>query len=82
MSNYDLLYNELVEVSKELLPFYEIDKVKPLSVYVWYKDVNVFDIQANNIVYYDYTHKIPEKFNVVISRIQSKIKEIDACFDD
>lgn len=40
----------------------------------------MFDIQSNGIVYYDSTHRIPERFKIVISRIQSKIKEIDACF--
>lgn len=85
-NKYYELYDELVEIAKEILPYYDIDKTKPYSVYIWTKEdkndpdncgCNVFDIQADEIVFYDKKHKITEEALPVISKIQSKLKEIE-----
>lgn len=34
---YYELYEELVEISKEILRYYDIDKIKPFAVYIWTK---------------------------------------------
>lgn len=83
---YYELYNELVEIVNEIRPYYSIDKIKTYSVYVWTKGdegdpddwgSNVFDIEADEIVYYDKEHKIAEEILPIIYKIQSKLKEIE-----
>ena len=82
MKSYAALMDELYSVSKEILPYYDIDKIKNYSVYIWRKpDENddseeVFDIQADRIVFYE-EHQIPEEVMPIIERIQSKLKEIE-----
>lgn len=75
------LYDELVEITKELLPYYDIDKVKYHSVYIWTKDdefgANVFDITADEIFMYDEEHIIIKESVPIITKIQQKIKEIE-----
>lgn len=79
--SYYKWYNELWELSRELLPYYDIDKVKDWSVFVWTKDTeetegeNVFDINYNEIVFYDKTHKIIEEAKPIIKKIQDKFDE-------
>lgn len=81
-NQFNRLYEELTAIVGELRPYYDIDKVKPYSVYVWSKGKendfgkNVFDIESNEIVFYDKTHKIPEDALPIINKIQSKLKEI------
>ena len=77
------LYNELVALTDELRPYYDIDKVKSYSVYVWTKDggssdsgENVFDIQANEILFYNKNHTIIEEAAPLIEKIQNKLKEL------
>lgn len=81
MSKLDILYNELIDISKEIELYYDIDKIKPYSVYIWTKEnegnKNVFDIEANEIVFYDETHIIMEKVKPIIKKIQDKLKEIE-----
>lgn len=80
MSKFDELYNELEEISKELLPYYDIDKVKTYSVYVWTKGEhgeNVFDIQADEIVFYVEDHVIIKEAEPIIERIKLKLIEIE-----
>lgn len=85
----DLLYEELCQAVNEIIPYYDIDKIKPYSVYIWTKgnedaDVNtneywgenVFDIMEDEIVFYVEDHIIPEKVMPIIQNIQSKIKAI------
>lgn len=76
------LYEELLEISRELLPYYDIDKVKTHSVYVWSKEElddfweNLFDIEANEIVFYNKEHKIIKDALPIIEKIQYKLQEI------
>ena len=85
----DLLYEELVQAANEIRPYYDIDKIKSYSVYIWtkgnedadkdteeYWGSNVFDIQENRIVFYVDDHIIPEEVIPIIQNIQSKIKAI------
>jgi len=71
-------YDELVEVARELEPYYDIDKIKTWSVYIWTKGDfgnNVFDIMANEIVRYDENHVIVEEAMPIIEKIQAKLRE-------
>lgn len=75
---YSKLYDELCQISKEILPYYDVDKVKSYSVYIWTKGdngQNVFDIQADKIVYYA-DHVIYKDAESIITKIQAKLKEI------
>lgn len=85
----DLLYEELVEAVEEIRPYYDVDKIKMYSVYIWTKGnkdadtnteehwgKNVFDIEEDEIVFYVKDHKIPEEVMPIIQNIQSKIKAI------
>lgn len=79
MDKFDVLYNELEQISKEMLPYYDVDKVKSYSVYIWTKGEygrNVFDIMADEIVLYVEDHKIIEEAKPIIDKIQSKLKEM------
>lgn len=73
-------------MSKELLPYYDIDKIKPYSVYVWSKEEpddfgeNLFDIEANNIYFYNKQHEIIKDALLVIAKIQCKLKEIEKLY--
>jgi len=77
---YLKLYDELVAVAHEIDPYYDIDKIKSYSVYIWTKGDfgdNVFDIMADEIVYYNKNHKIPKEAMPIIEKIQLKLQEID-----
>ena len=80
---FDRYYGSLVETVKPLYEYYDIDKVKTYSVYVWNKadslddQWNVFDIYSNEIVMYDEEHEIIEEAKPIIKRIQEKLKEFD-----
>ena len=82
MNNYNKLYKELVEIVDELKEYYDIDKIKSYSVYVWNKekegiqDRNLFDINSDNITYYEH-HEIIKEAIPIIKRIQNKLKEIE-----
>lgn len=84
---YYTLYKELVVISNEILPYYDIDKVKPYSVYIWTKDEevgedyssNVFDIMEDEICFYDKQHIIKDEAKPIIEKIQLKLKEI-SCY--
>lgn len=81
MENRDEFYKELRQVVKEIEPYYDVDKVKPYSVYIWTKAKsdhypfgdNVFDIMKDEIVFYDKNHVIPEEVMPIIRNIQSKL---------
>ena len=79
------LYNELVQIADEITPYYDIDKVKWYSVYIWTKESevddddwgeNVFDIQEDEIVFYVKDHVIIEEAKPIIKKIQAKLKEL------
>lgn len=77
--DYYQLLKELRACAEKLRPWYDIDKVKPWSVYIWTKGEagqNVFDIEADLIVYYVEDHKIPEDAMPVIEEIMKKLKEL------
>lgn len=80
MKSYVELMDELYSVSKEILPYYDIDKIKNYSVYIWNKaedeSENIFDIQADRIVFY-IEHQIPDEVQPIIKKIQDKLKEIE-----
>lgn len=84
---YYKLYDELVKVANEILPYYDIDKIKPYSVYIWTKyeevgednDTNVFDIMEDEIRFYDKQHIIKDEAKPIIEKIQMKLKEINCC---
>ena len=86
---YELLYKELCQAVEAIEPYYDIDKIKSYSAYIWTKgnkdaDIdsdeywgeNVFDIQEDEVVFYVPDHKIPEEVVPIIKNIQSKIKAI------
>ena len=83
---YDKWYKELVDLANELLPYYDIDKIKDWSVFVWTKDTdkgegeNVFDINDDDIIYYECfeecnkNHQIIEEAKPIIEEIQKHFK--------
>lgn len=84
--NFDKLYDELVKIVEEIRPYYDVDKIKTYSVYIWTKadannpddmGCNVFDIQTDEITFYDESHEIIEETLPIIAKIQSKLKEIE-----
>ena len=82
--DYDTLYDELVEVSKRLYPYFGIDKIKDYGVYVWEKTNdgygrNVFDVFKDYIYVYEKLFKIPKEVIPTIIEIQNKLTEIDDC---
>ena len=80
---FDTYYNSLCEIANELLPYYDIDKVKTYAVYVWSKeDENceqdgLFDIYSDSIDMWDEEHEIIEETIPIIKKIQKKLKEFD-----
>lgn len=72
----------LYKAVEELEYYYDVDKVKPYSVYVWTKGndeddfgENVFDIYKNEIVYFNKGHRISEEVMPIIKRIQEELNE-------
>lgn len=82
------LYHELRELTDKLKPWYDIDKIKWYSVYIWTKEnpddcgENVFDIWADEIVFYTEDHVIPDEVMPIIQEIQEKLKEINKYLED
>lgn len=70
------------EIAHEIEPWYVVDKVKSYAVYVWTKDTdedfgkNVFDIEADDIVFYTEHEIIPEALSA-IRHIQEQLKKIE-----
>lgn len=83
MDKFSQLYEELIVISNEILPYYDIDKIKPYSVYIWSKEEpndfgeNLFDIEANRVIFYNYQHEIINDAMPIIKKIQYKLKEIE-----
>lgn len=81
-------YDSLCEIASEILPYYDIDKIKTYAVYIWNKADNledrwnVFDIYSNEIVMYDKEHEIIEEAKPIIKKIQDKLKEFDKYLGD
>lgn len=76
------LYDNLVKTADEIRPYYDIDKVKWDSVYIWTKESetdegeNVFDIQKDEIVFYVKDHQIIEEAKPIIRKIQARLKAL------
>lgn len=82
-------YKELHDLVHKLEPWYDYDKIKWYSVYIWTKGneenpygENVFDIYADEIVFYVEDHVIPTEAMLIIQEIQEKLKEIDRYLDE
>lgn len=80
------MYKELWDLAHELQPWFDIDKVKPYSVYVWTRDYddpdlgeNVFDICSDHLQFYHCMKpwSLPNEAMVIIKKIQEKLKEIE-----
>lgn len=86
VNEFARLYEELTCISKELLLYYDIDKIKPYSVYVWSKEEsddfgeNLFDIGADDIYFYNKEHEIIKDALPVIVKIQSKLKDLQKLY--
>ena len=82
------LYRELVGIVDGIAPYYDVDKIKSYSVYVWTKDnpnadnegdkygQNVFDICGDELIFYVEDYVIIEEAKPVIEKIQAKLREI------
>lgn len=82
----DEFYMELHKAVDQIRHYYDVDKIKPYSVYIWTKDRlgddgliiygdNVFDIMKDEIVFFDKTHVIPDEVMPIIRNIQSKLMD-------
>ena len=80
---YYRLLDEIRDIcNNKLSNIYDVDKVKDYAVYVWTKGdggSNVFDIQADMIVYYE-DHDILEGAMPIILEIQDRLLELDEIF--
>lgn len=83
MDIYNKLHNELVDICKDIYDYYDIDKIKLHSVYIWTKEAkedewgeNVFDIHSDKLIFYK-EHEVIEDAKPIIEKIQQKLKEID-----
>lgn len=87
------MYDELWTLAHELNPWFDIDKVKPWSVYVWTKDCddsdcphgeNVFDIYKDHLQFYYCAHawQMSDEAMLVIRKIQDKLREIENWYED
>ena len=86
IEEFDNWYEELVEISHKIDPYYDIDKIKSYSVYIWTKgdldnSENVFDIRPNEIVFYVKDHEIIEEAIPIIKEIQAKLRELNPTMD-
>ena len=79
---YEYEFDKLFKIAHEIEPWYVVDKVKSYAVYVWTKDTdedfgkNVFDIEADDIVFYTKHEIIPEALSA-IRHIQEQLKKIE-----
>lgn len=75
----EVFFKELRQAVKDIEPYYDVDRIKSYTVYIWTKDTdddfgeNVFDIMNDEIVYYTKDHVIPEEVMPIIKNIQTKL---------
>lgn len=72
-NDYYNYYEKINQKSKDLLPYYDVDKVKPYSIYVWTKGrdgKNVFDIEEYEVYMYDESHIIIPEALPIIKELQ------------
>lgn len=75
-------FDKLIKIADELRPYYDIDKIKPWSVYVWSKSTptsegdNIFDITKNKIICYGNfkEENIVSESLPIIKKIQEYLK--------
>lgn len=75
----DEWYKKMRIITRKLEPFgYGVDKIKPHSVYIWFRDENeeenVFDIEENNICMYVKHHEIPAEVMPIIEEVQELLR--------
>lgn len=81
-NQYEYEFDKLFKIAHEIEPWYDVDKVKDYAVYIWTKDTNegfgenVFDIKADDIMFYVEHEIIPEAIPA-IKRIQEQLKKIE-----
>ncbi len=81
-NQYEYEFNKLFKIAHEIEPWYSVDKVKSYAVYIWTKDAdegfgkNVFDIEADGIVFYA-EHSIISEAIPIIKRIQEQLKKVE-----
>lgn len=81
-NQYEYEFDKLFKIAHEIEPWYTVDKVKDYAVYIWTKNTdesfgeNVFDIKADDIVFYIAHSIIPEALPT-IQRIQEQLKKIE-----
>lgn len=76
---YEYAFDKLFKIAHEIEPWYDVDKVKDYAVYIWTKGEdgeNVFDIEANKLIFYVSHDVIPEALPA-IQHIQEQLKEIE-----
>lgn len=79
---YEHEFDKLFKIAHEIEPWYTVDKVKDYAVYIWTKNTdenfgeNVFDIEADDIMFYIDHSIIPEALPT-IQRIQEQLKKIE-----
>ena len=83
-------YRELTRIVDEIRVYYDVDKIKRDSVYIWTKDnpnadneddrrgQNVFDICEDELIFYVEDHEVIEEAKPAIKKIQAKLKEISS----
>lgn len=77
-------YDNLWDLADKLRLYYDIDKVKNHSIYVWNKadnleeQDNIFDIKANEIIFYTDDHTIIEEAKPIIEDIQEFMRKYDS----
>ena len=81
-------YRELTGIVDGIRAYYDVDKIKRYSVYIWTKDNpntdneddvygrNVFDICEDELIFYVEDHVIIEDAKPIIEKIQAKLREI------
>ena len=78
----DSAYNALVQAVDEIRPYYDVDKIKTWAVYIWTKETdedtgeNVFDIEEDEVVFYNKEHIVPDEVIPIIKNIQFKLKAL------
>ena len=81
-NQYEYEFDKLFKIAHEIESWYTVDKVKDYAVYIWTKDTdenlgeNVFDIKADDIMFYIDHSIIPEALPT-IQRIQEQLKKIE-----
>lgn len=81
-NQYEYEFDKLFKIAHEIESWYSVDKVKNYVVYIWTKDTNegfgknIFDIKADDIMFYVEHEIIPEAIPV-IKRIQEQLKKVE-----